>query len=131
MRLSMKLGFIILSLLFLSACGGDTAGSAYDASVATQLPPYASRVNPAAGRAGDTVTVFGFGFSDEAPNNIVTFGAVSASASAYSLVAGGASPDIESLTVTVPAAAPAGACNVHVTVFGNTSNTNVTFTVNP
>ena len=126
----MKRGFIIFLLIFVSACG-STVETSYDGSVVTQLPPYVARVDPAAGKAGDTVTIFGFGFSDEGPNNIVSFGAASTAASAYNLIAGGVSPEIESLTVTVPAGATVGACSVFVMVFDNISNSNVTFTVNP
>jgi hypothetical protein len=88
-----------------------------------------NRIDPVAGKAGDTVTVFGLGFSTAAAYDIVTIGTSAASAGAYNLLDGSTAGEAESLTVTVPAGVTVGANSVFVTVLGNTSNANVTFTV--
>ncbi len=109
---------------------GSTTGGEYDSTVPTQTTPYVNRIDPAVGKAGDVVTVFGFGFSVSAPNDIVTIGSAAAGASAYNLLDGTTAGEVESLTVTVPTGVTVGTDSVFVTVFGNTSNANVTFTVN-
>lgn len=118
-------------LLSLSACGSGEPVDDFDASVATQAPPLVTRINPNNGRAGDTITVFGLGFSIAPGNNIITVGGSSTAATAYALVNPPAAGEIESLTFTVPAGATAGATTIFVTVLDNTSNNNVPFTVNP
>ncbi len=120
--------FLFLVFIFALSCG-STAGSDYDLSVPTQTAPYVNRIDPAAGKAGDAVTVFGFGFSAVAANDIVTIGSSAAGASAYALLDGTTAGEVESLTVTVPAGVTVGTNNVFVTVFDNTSNANVTFAV--
>ncbi|MBI4125246.1 MAG: IPT/TIG domain-containing protein [Deltaproteobacteria bacterium] len=118
-------------IIFLLGCGSsatETAG--FDPSVSIQASPFINRSAPTSGRSGDTITLFGFGFSNEAPNNIVTAGGAAATAASYSLVASPTSSEIESLTFTIPTGAATGAGNLFVTVFENTSNA-VSFTVNP
>ena len=120
---------LLFSLILGCGSGSDTAE--INASVATQSPPVVTRVNPTSGRADDTITIFGFGFSSQPGINIVSVGATSTTASSYALVDPPAAGEIESLTFTVPSGAAAGANSIFVTVFENTSNTNVQFTVNP
>lgn len=119
--------FVFCALSFALSCG--STGDEYDTTVPTQTTPYVNRIDPAAGKAGDTVTIFGFGFSTAAANDIVTIGSAAASAGAYNLLDGSTAGEVESLTVTVPTGVTAGVNNVFVTVLGNTSNANVTFTV--
>lgn len=121
--------FLVLSLVFLSSCGG--ASLIYDSTVPTQSPPAISRVDPANGNAGDTVTIFGVGFSVVAGNNVISIAGTSAVASAYTLLANPTDGEVESLTVTIPANAVAGESSVFVTVIDNTSNSNLKFTLNP
>lgn len=119
-------GFAFCVLSFQFSCG---SADEYDSSVPTQLAPYVNRVDPVNGKAGDVITIFGFGYSVVYSNDIVTIGGAAASASAYNLLDGTTAGEIESLTVTVPAGVTVGTDSVFVTVFGNTSNANVTFTV--
>jgi hypothetical protein len=109
------------------SCGQSL--STFDASIATQTFPYINRVDPATGKAGDTITIYGFGFSVAAPNNVVSLGGSSTVAGAYTLLATPAAGEIESLTVTIPSGVTVGDTFVFITTFGNTSNANVTFTV--
>lgn len=131
---------LVLALLALTAtsCGGSgSTDNAIDASVATGLLPVISTVTPAVASlsAGTVVTLSGFGYSISAPNNVITVtnGITSAavSASSYALVAAPTATTIESLTFTIPPTAPLGVLNVFVTVFNNSSNTNLTLTVVP
>ena len=121
---------LFASLLVLTGCGSGNGATEIDASIATQSPPVVVRVNPTSGHAGDAVTIFGLGFSAQAGSNIVSIGATSTTASSYALVNPPAAGEIESLTFTVPSGAATGANSVFVTVFENTSNTNIQFTVN-
>lgn len=129
----MRKSFFFFSLLFFSTlgCGGAVSVSDFDASISTQSLPFVKRVSPAGGQAGDTVTLFGFGFSSAPANNIIHIGGTTATATNYALVNPPADGEIESLTFTLPAGATAAAANISVTVFDFTSNTDVQFTVNP
>lgn len=131
---------VILALLALTtaSCGSaSSSGNSMDPSVVTGLPPVISTVAPAVASlaAGTVVTISGFGYSISAPSNIITVtnGTTSAavSASSYALVAAPTATDIEALTFTIPPTAPLGVLNVYVTIFDNTSNTNLTLTVVP
>lgn len=131
------LSFVLLALTAMSCGSIDGFDNAIDASVATGLLPVISTVTPAvASLAGGTVvTLSGFGYSISAPNNVITVtnGTTSAavSASSYALVAAPTATDIEAITFTIPPTAPLGVLNVFVTVFNNSSNTNLTLTVVP
>jgi hypothetical protein len=111
-----------------SSCGDVSLE--FDSTVPSGLEPYVHRIDPANGKAGDTVTIFGFGFSVEAGSNIVSFGSETAVATAYSEVSPAAEGELESLTVTVPDGVSIGEAPVYVTVFTNTSNANISFTIN-
>lgn len=125
-----KLFFAPLLFLMLTACGAENV-SDFDSSVNTESLPLIQRVNPATGRAGDTVTILGSGFSSEPALNIINVGTATTTATAYALVDPSANGEIESLTFTVPPGASVGAGMVFVTVLEWTSNSNVSFTVNP
>lgn len=120
----------LLFILLLFGCGSDPETMGLDASISTQAPPFINRIDPASGSVGATVTIFGFGFSNEAPNNIVIVGGTSATASSYSLLANPSSSEIESLTFTIPSGGSTGASDLFVTTFENVSNA-VSFTINP
>lgn len=122
---------LALTAIFLAGCGSGTAETTgFDPSITVQSTPFINRAAPTSARPGDTVTIFGFGFSNEAPNNIVTVGGSAAAAGGYTLVASPTSSEIESLTFTIPSGAAAGNADLFVTVFDNISNA-VSFTVNP
>lgn len=122
--------FIAILCLIASGCG-ISGSSDYPDDVPTQLPPTVSRIDPAAGPAGTAITIFGFGFSEAAPNNTVIIGNTAVSATAYTLLPAPTATEIESLTATVPADAAAGANPVTVVVGENASNSDITFTVTP
>lgn len=128
----MKKVFAVIFLIsaILIGCGSEE-GIVLDTSVSTGALPYVNRVSPAAARAGDTVTVFGFGFSNEAPTNIIIVAGVSATATTYALVSPSTATEIEQITFIVPTGATLGASGVSVTVFDNTSNNNIQLTINP
>lgn len=122
-------GIYFAFLIALSACG--SSGLNFPDDVPTDSPPVVSRVDPTAGAAGSQVTIFGLGFSDAAPNNIVVIGDAAVSATGYRLLDNPTSSEIEALTATVPTDATAGANSVAVVVYDNTSNSDVQFTVTP
>lgn len=125
-----KFFFASVFLLTLMGCGAENV-SDFDASVATQSPPVIRRVNPTTGRDGDTVTIFGFGFSSAPALNIINVGTATTVATAYALVDPSANGEIESLTFTVPPGASVSTGGVFVTVGDWTSNSDIQFTVNP
>jgi hypothetical protein len=116
------------TLLF-AACGGTT--ETFPSDVPTQAPPIVSSVTPTSGKAGDTITINGLGFSSIAPNNTVVIGGVGTSATSYAILNPPTATEIESLTATVPVGAAVGASSVLVIVYENASNADVMFTVNP
>lgn len=120
---------IAIAALFLLAACGSTA-PAFDPTVLTDAPPYVSRIDPASGVAGDTVTIYGYGFSSEIISNIVSFGDEAVSADSYEfLIPELAADELEKITVVVPAGLATGAHVIAVLVFDNVSNADVTFTV--
>lgn len=119
--------FTVYGSLF-TACGNVEE---FDVTVPSMLSPYVHRVDPANGGAGDIITIYGWGFSTEPANNIVSFGGASTVATDYGVLATPADGELETLTVTVPAGSAAGDAAVYVTVFDNISNANLTFTITP
>ncbi|MBI2345658.1 MAG: IPT/TIG domain-containing protein [Deltaproteobacteria bacterium] len=117
--------------LFLTFGCGNAPSVEFDESVPAQLSPIVTRVAPVAGRAGDTITIFGFGFSAEAQQNIVVVGGSTAIATAYALVDPPAAGELERLTFVVPSGAAVGATTIACNVFEQASNGDVAFTVNP
>ena len=119
-------------ILILGSIGcGATTDIAFDPSISTQAPPFVARISPTNGQAGDTITVFGFGFSNAAAANVVTVGDAATEAATYSLVDPAVGAEIEKITFTVPTGAIIGSGTLFVTVFDETSNNNVAFTVDP
>ncbi|PIR18224.1 MAG: hypothetical protein COV46_01000 [Deltaproteobacteria bacterium CG11_big_fil_rev_8_21_14_0_20_49_13] len=119
--------FLIFSVTLLS-CG--SSGTPFNSTVSTQAPPYVNRIDPAIVNPGDTLTIFGLGYSIVPGYNIVTFGDVSTVSENYFILTTPTSDEIESITVVVPANVPAGTQTVYVSVIGNTSNTNMSVNVN-
>lgn len=111
------------------ACGG--ADETISQNVVTDVEPLISAVAPGAGQVGDAIQLFGIGFSVAPPENVVTVGGTAAFAATYALNPGGGADAVEVLTFTVPAGAAVGTGPIFVTVDNFTSNTNLTFTVNP
>lgn len=120
-----------IAALCLIAAGCGSSGGSYPDDVPTQLPPTVARVDPAAGAPGSAIMIFGYGFSETAPNNVVIIGNAAVTATAYALLAAPTATEIESLSATVPASAPAGQSSVVVVVSDNTSNADILFTVTP
>lgn len=102
----------------------------YDPTVPTQSNPVVSRVSPVAATAGDTVTIFGFGFSVVPQNNVIIIGDGEAIASTYGLVNPPIANEIEFLMFVVPAGLTLGANSIYVDVLDVISNTNITLTIN-
>ena len=125
-----RLLFFFLSFVLWIGCGSEDPLS-LEESVVTQIQPVVTRLSPVTGTVGDTITLFGAGFSIVAQSNIVSIGGTSLSAESYSLVTNPVGSEIESLTVTLPAGVTSGTASVFVTVFEFTSNSDITFTVTP
>ena len=119
---------MVLALLLTSCGGGDDA---YSPDVPTDSPPIVVRVDPSAGRAGDQIQIFGFGFTVSIPENIVIIGGAATSATAYQLLEPPVDDEIEVITCTVPVGAAVGEGPIYVQVHGNQSNSDVSFTVVP
>ena len=92
---------VVLSLLLLSACGTGEMGSS--------LFPVVNSFTPASGKAGDTVILNGYYFSEQAAGNTVKFNNTTATV---------IDATFSKLTVVVPAGATTG--KISVTVYGRT-----------
>lgn len=112
----------------LMGCG--TTADPIHSSVSTQLLPFIVATEPATVSTGDTLTLFGFGFSSHENANIAITGDDTIFASNYTLVSGRDDGAIESLDITIPAAAAAGDSTLLLQVFNNTSNVH-TITITP
>lgn len=120
--------FLLVSLL-LCHCGSATGE--FDADISTESLPIVSRVEPNTADVGDTITIYGLGFSLVPSNNVILIGDVSATAESYSLVDPAMGTEIEAITLTVPATASAGDNSITVLVGSNLSNSDILLTVNP
>ena len=119
----------LIVLLTITGCG--SSDSLVNTDVVTDTPPVVSRITPTTGGAGDTVTIFGLGFSVVPQNNFISVGGAAAIAETYALVDPPLSSEIESLTLVIPDDAVAGDQPVTVTVGDFSSNSDVTITVTP
>lgn len=117
-------------MAFFCVSCGSTVESLFDETVVTGVDPYVNRVEPATAAAGDTVTIFGMGFSSVKSFNVVIVNGVEALADSYSLLATPQQYELESITFTVPAGIAAGSQPVYVDVLDNISNTNISLTIN-
>ncbi|PIR25299.1 MAG: hypothetical protein COX62_00605 [Deltaproteobacteria bacterium CG_4_10_14_0_2_um_filter_43_8] len=124
-----KLFSFFLFALFLSHCGSGS--SEFDADISTESFPIVSRIDPENASIGDTITIYGLGFSLVPSNNVVVIGEISATAESYSLVDPAVGTEVEALTVTVPADASVGENSVTVLVGSNLSNSDILLTVDP
>lgn len=124
------LGFIFL-FFAAGGCGSSSEPITFNPSINIPSPPIIKRIDPASGKAGEPITIFGFGFSSESASNIIIVAGKATSADSYALVNPPTDGEIESLTFQVPNGATAGTGGISVTVFENTSNNDVQFTVNP
>lgn len=123
----------LLLIGMLVGCGSaaDDRVEPFDASIATQVAPVVTRINPASGRAGDIITIFGVGFSVIPEDNIVLLTNAAALALSYNAVAAAREGEVEQLTFAIPTNATTGITSVLVNVYDNSSNSDITLTVNP
>ena len=123
--------FLSLALfcLCLNSCGGDTAQ--FSETVPTQSIPIIQRLNPTILSRGDTLSVFGFGFSLIPQENVISIGNTAIAAASYALADTGNEGEIEVLTVTIPNDTPLEESSVFVIVNGEISNSNLTITIQP
>lgn len=121
---------ISIALCAAFGCGSGTSPQ-FSADVPTDAPPTVSRVDPASANAGDTVTIFGFGFSIVPDNNIVSIGEAITAASGYRLLDSPTSSEIEAITITIPGGISPADHPVVVVVGENISNADITLTVVP
>lgn len=123
----MKNLFLSFIIIFFIGCGG--AAPEYSIDVPTDSAPTIIRIDPSTGAAGTQVTVFGFGFSYTAENNIIMMGGGEATASVYNILENPVNSEIESIVFTVPENLAAGEYALTIIVNDNISNSNFTFTV--
>jgi hypothetical protein len=113
----------------LVSCG--SASDPYGPDIPTNSPPFVSRIDPNTGSAGNTITIFGFGFSVAVPENIVIMGGAATSATTYTLLSNITGDEIESITAVIPDDAQTGEGPIYVQVHENVSNADVSLTVTP
>lgn len=119
----------VLATLLIGGCGD--AQSDVSNTAPTGVTPVVTRLDPTTATAGDTVTIFGAGFSVVPTANIIVIGNIAVAASTYAVVDPPAAGEVEQLTFIVPTGLTTGADAVLVLVEDAVSNTNVQLTVNP
>ena len=124
-----KLAVILLITCILS-CGGSGADP-YPNDVPTHSPPLVTRIDPAIASAGDTITIYGLGYSIIPEYNLVTFGSISAVADSYDFLDPPSDGEFEIITVVIPDDADPGINPVMVTVHQTTSNDDVSISITP
>lgn len=116
---------LVVVALFMSACGTSST---------TSSAPIITRINPTTATAGDTVTIFGWGFSAAAELNVVMISGTETlgDAGSWALVANPVGAEIESFTFIVPAGITAGTYPIYVYVAesNQVTNTDITITIN-
>lgn len=117
--------------LVLTACGG--ASGEFSDNVPTGSVPFLSRAIPSSMSLGDSVTIFGYGFSIVPEENLVILGDLEIVAEDYELLDPSVAEDgeIESISFTVPSDASLGAQTLTVTVLDNDSSNSLNVTVTP
>lgn len=128
----MRWSALLLIGMFIG-CGSaaDDSVEPFDASVATQVAPVVTRINPTFGRADDVITIVGVGFSVIPEDNIVLLTGSAALAFGYNAVDAAETGEVEELTFAIPTNATTGITSVIVNVYDNSSNSDVTLMVNP
>lgn len=121
----------VICLLLLSACGA--ASGEFSDNVPTGSAPFLSRAVPEPMSFGDSVTIFGYGFSIVPEENLVILGDLEIPAEDYELVdpAFAQTGEIESITFTVPLDASLGVQTLTVTVLDNDSSNSLNITLQP
>lgn len=89
------------------------------------------RISPDSGAPGDSITVYGVGYSIIPNENLLFIGQGASAATSYDLVTNGQPGEVEQLTFTVPNESLPGTQPVILLVNDNSSNADVTFTVLP
>lgn len=89
------------------------------------------RISPDSGAAGDSITVFGVGYSIIPNENLLFIGEGASPATSYALVTNGQPGEVEQLTFTVPEESLPGTQETVLLVNDNSSNADITFTVLP
>lgn len=115
-----------VAIIMLAACGKvETQGG----EVPTSTPPIITRVDPATAAPGDTVTIFGFGFTSTAQLNFVFLDSAVILADSYEVLATPTEDEIEAITFTVPDDSADGDYSIMIEVYDNLSNTDKLLTI--
>lgn len=124
---------VLLLIGVVVGCGSatDDLPGSFDASVATQVAPVVTRISPTIGRAGDIITIFGVGFSVIPEDNIVLLTSAATPAFSYTANNAAGSGEVEQLAFVIPSNAKSGVTFVLVSVYGNSSNSDITLIVTP
>ncbi|OQA62056.1 MAG: hypothetical protein BWY40_00308 [bacterium ADurb.Bin270] len=117
-------------IMLIASCGGSGLDP-YPNDVPTHSPPLITRIDSESASPGDTVTIYGLGYSIIPAYNLVTFGSVSAVADSYDFIDPGSDGEFEILTVVIPDDVEAGINPVMVTVHRITSNDDVSIDIIP
>lgn len=115
-------------LLILIGCGDDLPQ--LSPSIVTDELPLITRIAPTTARGGDTVAIFGIGFSNVPGENLVFVGEQLTQAATYALAPAAVGAELETLTFVVPANATVGDTTVRMMINNFGSNA-VAFTVSP
>lgn len=133
MRHALLIRGILLALfiILIGACGEKEGDIELTDTVSIPTIPIITRIDPTTGPVGTALTIFGMGFSIIPEENEISIGATVVAAGTYELTDGTIEGEIERITLTVPEGVGIGEQAVVVTVNGNASNSNQTFTVTP
>ncbi len=119
-----------LFIILIASCGGS-GSDPYPNDVPTHAPPLVTRIDPDSASPGDTVTIYGLGYSIIPEYNLITFGSVSAVADSYDFLDPPGDGEFEIITVVIPDDVEVGINPVMVTVHQTTSNDDVSIDIIP
>ena len=122
---------LCLCLLTLANCG--SASGEFSDNVPTGSIPVLSRAVPSSAHLGDTVTLYGYGFSIVSTENLVILGDLEIPAEDYQFIDASLAEigELESLSFTIPFDATLGEQTLTLTVLDNDSSNSLSFTVRP
>ncbi len=125
-----RLPLFLLCVGIVIGCGTETQSS-FDSHIPSGAPPIVERVDPTSAAAGETVTLFGVGFSIIAAENILHIGETAVSATEYGVVDEPVGAEVEQLDFELPEELSAGDYDIFLSVLSTPSNADQSLTITP
>lgn len=118
----------VSSLFILFSLFGVACGPA-DTTIALDPMPFLVRLDPSSAQAGDTVTIYGSGFSVE-EDNIVLLGSEVIVETDWDVADTGVDGEADQISFTVPDTTQSGEVAL-IVMIGDTTSNSLSFIINP